>query len=123
MCENKKDEPTTEANSRVEEILATCPPEKRDRYRERARRAARDGKNRSYRSAVGLKCLECCCWNAAEVSKCKVRGCALWGLRRKPKIEVVVEGSEEVASSARRADSHRATGSWSGYGCKRETTG
>lgn len=31
--------------------------------------------------AIRLKCLDCCCWNAAEVRRCPVEECPLWGYR------------------------------------------
>lgn len=31
--------------------------------------------------AVRLKCLDCCCQNAAEVRRCTAKGCPLWMFR------------------------------------------
>lgn len=31
--------------------------------------------------AIREKCLDCCCWNSAEVRKCKDFGCPLWQYR------------------------------------------
>lgn len=63
----------------VEEILATCPPEKRDRFEKRANRLANRPQMKT--NAIKLKCLECCAWQSAEVRRCEIRGCALWALR------------------------------------------
>ena len=39
----------------------------------------------SLKSAVKLKCLECCCWQPKEVTSCHIKSCPLWGfLKRKP---------------------------------------
>ena len=54
--------------------LGTCPPEKKDRYRNAALKA----KNGSWPAIVKLKCLECNCWDAPEVKRCEISGCALW---------------------------------------------
>jgi hypothetical protein len=56
-------------------LLATCPQEKRDRFKIRASRALT-----SKVTAIRIKCLECCAWNAVEVSKCQIIECALWGM-------------------------------------------
>lgn len=34
----------------------------------------------SYRDAVELKCLECCCWERAEAKRCDITGCPLWAV-------------------------------------------
>lgn len=31
--------------------------------------------------AVRLKCLDCCCGNAAEVRRCDIKTCPLWAFR------------------------------------------
>ena len=31
--------------------------------------------------AIRLKCLDCCCNNAAEVRRCHIEDCALWAYR------------------------------------------
>ena len=59
--------------------LATCPPEKRDRY-ENASRKAKKG---HWTAILKLKCLECVCWDAPEVKRCEIDGCALWAYTRK----------------------------------------
>ena len=52
--------------------LQYCPsPGKYEKLAERAR-------NGSPPAMIRLKCLECCCWNSAEVKRCSVKGCALW---------------------------------------------
>ena len=56
--------------------LATCPEGMRGRYEGMAR-------SPGLAAIVRLKCLECCAWNAAEVSKCEIRSCALWKRRAK----------------------------------------
>jgi len=37
--------------------------------------------------AIRYKCLDCCCWNSAEVTRCPQKNCILWELRfgKKPK--------------------------------------
>lgn len=32
--------------------------------------------------AIRRHCLECCCGSSAEVSKCPIKTCTLWGYRR-----------------------------------------
>ena len=59
--------------------LETCPPDKRRRYEKTAKLAA----NGSLAAIVKLKCLECMCWEHAEVKRCEIRGCALWARARK----------------------------------------
>ncbi len=59
--------------------LGTCPPKKRDRYRNTAIRAS----NGSLAAIVKLKCLECVCWEHSEVKRCEISGCALWPRARK----------------------------------------
>lgn len=36
---------------------------------------------RSLAAAVKAKCLDCCCWVAAEIKDCRVPGCPLYELR------------------------------------------
>ena len=69
-------EPQEGAVPAVSDPLATCPPELRDRYASRAKRASK-----SLRASVDLKCLECCAWSAVEVKRCRVMSCALWPRR------------------------------------------
>lgn len=57
--------------------LSTCPEHLRARYR-RAAEASRRG---SRVAAIKLKCLDCVCWNSAEVRRCEIRDCALWPFR------------------------------------------
>lgn len=57
--------------------LETCPEAKRARFRNGAEKAARG----SRANAIKLKCLDCCCWNYAEVRRCEIRGCPLWPFR------------------------------------------
>lgn len=70
---------TIDSAARVEEILATCPPAKRDSFVTTARRVVNGPRQRQ--AAIRIKCLECCCWQKAEVTRCEIRGCALWALR------------------------------------------
>lgn len=67
----------------MRDVLETCPAEKRERYAKRAAQVV-DPDTKSGRpskpSAIRLKCLECCCWQEAEVRNCKIYNCALWGL-------------------------------------------
>lgn len=62
------------------DILGTCPPDRRHRYEKRALRVSDGERNPSYKTAIRLKCLECCCWQPVEVSRCQMADCALWGL-------------------------------------------
>ena len=64
-----------EMGTKVAAMLENCPNP--DKYRLMAERAA----GMSFTSAIRLKCLECCCFNAAEVEKCPIEGCALHGFR------------------------------------------
>ena len=59
--------------------LDTCPPDKRSRYEKAAKLAA----NGSLAAICRLKCLECVAWQASEVRRCEIRGCALWPRARK----------------------------------------
>ena len=59
-------------------VLATCPPDKRDRWRSIAIRAENGPRQRQ--AAIRIKCLECCCWQEAQVRRCELIDCALWGL-------------------------------------------
>ena len=56
--------------------LATCPDDLKVRHESKKVRAARQ---RS--AAIKLKCLECCCWQEAEVRRCEIVDCALHHLR------------------------------------------
>ena len=62
----------------VETVLATCPPDQRDRWQSTAEKAVNGPRQRHY--AIRTKCLECCAWQQAEVTRCQLRECALWGL-------------------------------------------
>lgn len=57
------------------DLLASCPADRRDRWRSTALRVGK-----SKKAAIRIKCLECCCWQEAEVRRCQIRDCALWGL-------------------------------------------
>ena len=35
----------------------------------------------SFKRAIGAKCLDCCCWQKAEVAKCTTVCCPLWMYR------------------------------------------
>lgn len=62
------------------DVLATCPSERRERYERRAQLASGPARGGRLRAAIRLKCLECCAWNEAEVRRCEIKSCALWGL-------------------------------------------
>lgn len=62
------------------DLLATCPQDRRDRYVRRAQLVSSDGRKGKLRTAIRLKCLECCNWQEAETSRCQIVNCALWGL-------------------------------------------
>ena len=62
--------------------LATMPsdlPESQKRYYAKLAEKAPT----QYRSAVKLKCLECCAWDRGEVKRCEVSGCPLWAMNRR----------------------------------------
>ena len=48
-------------------------------------------------AAVQLKCLDCCCWQTAEVRKCECFGCSLWAFRP-------YQGSNEVEAEEQEAE-------------------
>lgn len=54
--------------------LATCPPPLRSTYAASAKSAGEG----SRKAILRLKCLECCCWDEAEVDRCEITSCALW---------------------------------------------
>ena len=68
---------TGASGTRVAALLETCERSAQWRYAVRAEKVA----NGSQAEAIRLKCLECCCWNTAEVEKCALVGCALHGFR------------------------------------------
>lgn len=68
---------TGASGTRVAALLATCPPAAQWRHAVRAEKVAKG----SQAEAIRLKCLECCCFNAAEVEKCPIEGCALHEFR------------------------------------------
>lgn len=39
-------------------------------------------------SAIKAKCLDCCCFNREEISKCNVKKCPLWSYRPYQKEEI-----------------------------------
>ena len=59
--------------------LATLPRDVPGSYRRRWERLATQATT-SYRAAVELKCLECCCRERTEVKRCDITGCPLWAL-------------------------------------------
>ena len=63
--------------TRVAALLETCPSGAQWQYAVRAEKVAKGSQS----EAVRLKCLECCCFNAAEVEKCPIVGCALYEFR------------------------------------------
>ena len=68
---------TGPSGTRVAALLETCPAEAGWSYAVRAEKVAKG----SQAEAIRLKCLECCCWNGAEVEKCPIEGCALHEFR------------------------------------------
>jgi hypothetical protein len=69
-----------EPSQSIDDLLGTCPPEKREIFRKTARRVLNGPRQRQ--AANRIKCLECCAWQIREVTNCHIKGCALWGLRR-----------------------------------------
>ena len=59
-------------------VMATCPQESRERFQGLARRAQNGPRQRH--AAIRIMCMECCCWEQAEVRNCQIFDCALWGL-------------------------------------------
>jgi hypothetical protein len=51
-----------------------------ERYRGAYRRAVEGGAS-ARKAAIRSKCLDCCCWQEAEVSKCTITYCPLWPFR------------------------------------------
>ena len=70
MVQNK----TTMKNSDIQERLNDIPEVYRNNYQK-----AMAGKSRA--AAVKAKCLDCTCWNRAEVARCPVKTCSLWSYR------------------------------------------
>jgi hypothetical protein len=60
--------------------LATLPRDAPQSYRRRWERLAFKA-GTSYRPAVELACLSCCCWERTVVKRCGIVGCPLWALR------------------------------------------
>ena len=67
------------SDSRVNDLLGTCPPEERHRFDEMAYRALYGPSSKKW--AMRLKCCECTAWQIAEVTRCEIKGCALWSYR------------------------------------------
>ena len=57
--------------------LATCPEDRADRFRRRAKLAAT-----SQRAAIELKWLECCAWDRPGAKRCQIVSFPLWALSR-----------------------------------------
>ena len=55
--------------------LATMPADLPESQQAVYRRLA---KRPGFRSAVKLKCVECCGWSRLEAGRCGIRSCALW---------------------------------------------
>jgi len=68
---------TGASGTKVAALLETCPSVARWSYAVRAEKVAKG----SQAEAIRLKCAECCCWNAAEVERCQIVGCALHDFR------------------------------------------
>ncbi len=60
------------------DILSTCPEALKPRHEAKVKKLTEAPKTRSV--AIKLKCLECCAWQEAEVRRCHITDCALWGL-------------------------------------------
>ena len=58
--------------------LFHCPEALRPRF---AARAAKVQAGTSLRAAIDLRCLDCCCWQPAEVKRCEINACSLWAIR------------------------------------------
>ena len=65
------------SGTRVAALLHTCTPSTKWIYAVRAEKVAKGSQS----EAIRLKCAECCCWNAAEVERCPIEGCALHEFR------------------------------------------
>jgi len=78
--------PSACQQARVEETLSTCPEELRAEYYNFAVRAVVLCHRQA---AMRLKCLECCAWQRAEVTRCELTGCALHQYRMGVKAERV----------------------------------
>lgn len=50
--------------------------------------------------AIRAKCLDCCCWQQAEVLRCPCKSCALWRFRlgKEEKDELYVSKSKSEKS-------------------------
>jgi len=62
--------------------LSNLPQNLPQRWRNHWRKLA-DQAATSYRSAVELKCLDCCAWQRTEARSCEIRGCPLWAVSRR----------------------------------------
>ena len=60
-----------------EDLLRTCPPEKRVHYQKAAVNALKGQRAK----AIHLKCLDCVAWNPGEVARCHLEDCPLWIFR------------------------------------------
>ena len=67
------------SDSRVNDLLGTCPPDERHRFEGMAHKALYGPSSKKW--AMRLKCCECTAWQIAEVSRCEIKGCALWSYR------------------------------------------
>lgn len=58
--------------------------------------------NLSRTKAIRVKCLDCCCGNAAEVRKCPVKKCPLWVFRMGSlsRGEITREEAESIFSAS-----------------------
>ena len=59
---------------------------------------------RSRKWAIRLKCLDCCCWQAAEVRRCHIDDCALWPYRLGGKVRPAEHNEEPLASRSAPGD-------------------
>jgi hypothetical protein len=58
-----------------------------EKYQALYRRAAEAGKS-ARASAIRSKCLDCMCWQEAEVRRCDIVRCPLWPYRNNSKPEI-----------------------------------
>ena len=66
---------------RIRDLMRSASPEHKKRYEPLVRRVVAAGKKASYRDSVRVHCLECCAWQHAEVKRCEIAHCALYGKR------------------------------------------
>lgn len=70
--------PSTLSREILEQLLLTC--DGSGGIEERARRSILSG-NSTVLTALRARCLDCCCWQPREVSKCTAISCVSWPFR------------------------------------------